>query len=132
MIVIKSKAQLTYDETSKCNQLIEENFGNSRLPTYEKVIYYILENKIVGFVGICDNYLNQLCTDINYRNQGIASELIESARNMLGGTIYLFINKTKDRADTDNLLKFYTKRNFNIEFENEVEYKMYNVLLYKN
>jgi ribosomal protein S18 acetylase RimI-like enzyme len=130
MIVIKSKIELTCEEISKCNKLIEETFGTSRFDSYEKVIYYVIEDNIVGFIGISDNYLNQICTDINYRNNGIASKLIENARNILGGTIYLFINK--NNKDCDNLLTFYTKRNFNIEYENEVEYKMYNVLLYKN
>lgn len=130
MIVIKTKAELTCDEIAKCNKLIIDNFGNSRFDTYSRVIYYIIENKIIGFVGISDNYLNQLCTDSNYRNRGIASDIIESARDLLGGTIYLFINK--DNKDAPTLLKFYTKRNFNIEYENEVEYIMYNVLLYKN
>jgi ribosomal protein S18 acetylase RimI-like enzyme len=125
MIVIKSKTELTCEEIAKCNKLIEDNFGNSRFETYEKVIYYIIEDEIVGFVGISDNYLNQLCTDINYRKRGIASEIIESAKGILGGTIYLFINKNnKDNKDVDILLKFYVKLNFNIEYENEVEYKM--------
>lgn len=122
MIVIKSKTELSCEEIAKCNKLIEDNFGNSRFETYEKVIYYIVEDEIVGFVGISDNYLNQLCTDINYRKRGIASEIIESSKGILGGTIYLFINK--DNKDADILLKYYAKLNFNIEYENEVEYKM--------
>jgi ribosomal protein S18 acetylase RimI-like enzyme len=130
MIVIKSKTELTCEEIAKCTKLIEETFGTNRFDSYEKVIYYVIDDKIVGFIGISDNYLNQICTDINYRNNGIASKLIESVRNILGGTIYLFINK--NNKDCDNLLTFYIKRNFNIEYENEVEYKMYNVLLYKN
>jgi ribosomal protein S18 acetylase RimI-like enzyme len=138
MIITKSRAELTTYERTKCNELIDANFESNRFDTYEKIIYYVIEDNaddnaednIVGFVGISDNHLNQLCTHINYRNIGIASELIDHARDMLGGTIYLFINKKK--ANTDALLKFYIKRDFKIEYENEVEYKMYNVLLYKN
>jgi ribosomal protein S18 acetylase RimI-like enzyme len=138
MIHVRTRTELTTYERTKCNELIDANFESNRFDTYEKVIYYVIEANtydnaeanIVGFVGISDNHLNQLCTHINYRNLGIASELIEHARDMLGGTIYLFINKNKET--TDALLKFYIKRDFKIEYENEVEYKMYNVLLYKN
>ena len=127
MIVIKSKTELTCEEIAKCNKLIEYSFGNSRFDTYDKVIYYIVEDEIVGFVGISENYLNQLCTCINYRNRGIASEIIERAKGILDGTIYLFVNK--DNEFSDILLKYYTKLNFYIEYENEVEYKM--ICIYK-
>jgi len=61
--------------------------------------------------------------DVKYRNKGIATDMLNEARNILDDKIFLFIDKNK--YNTEVLLKFYKKNGFLIEYENDVEYKMW-------
>lgn len=120
-INIINRCDLNNDELEKCNILINNNFKSNRILEYYKVILYKKKDKIIGFIGISDNYLNQLCVDINYRNQGIATMILSVARNHLNGTIYLFVDKN---GNHERLIKFYIKNGYSIEYENNVEYKL--------
>jgi ribosomal protein S18 acetylase RimI-like enzyme len=114
---------LNEDEIFRCIKLINSNFNKNRFNTYTSVIYYIIGSDIIGFIGISDNYLNQVCVNINYRNRGIASKMISKANEELGSEpIYLFIDKNK--STTEYLVNFYKKCEFVIEYENDIEYKM--------
>ena len=127
MIVYKLVKDLNEDEIFRCIRLINSNFKKNRFYTYTSVIYYIIGCDIIGFLGISDNYLNQICVNINYRNRGIASKLISRAKEELGDeSIYLFVDKNK--STTDYLVNFYKKYDFVIDVENDIEYKM----IYKN
>jgi len=126
MIVYKLIKDLTEDEIFKCIKLLNSNFEKNRLNTYSSIIYYIIESNIIGFVGISNNYLNQICVNINYRNRGIATELINKSKKILKNTIHLFVDKNK--SNTEYLVKFYEKNDFIIEYENDIEFKM----IYKN
>lgn len=127
MIVYKLVKDLNEDEIFRCIRLINSNFKKNRFYTYTSVIYYIIGSDIIGFLGISDNYLNQICVNINYRNRGIASKLINRAKEELGDeSIYLFVDKNK--STTDYLVNFYKKYDFVIDVENDIEYKM----IYKN
>ena len=126
MIVYKLVKDLNEDEIFRCIRLINSNFKKNRFNTYSSVIYYIIGNDIIGFIGISDNYLNQVCVNINYRNRGIASQLLQKSKEILQESIYLFIDKNK--SNTDYLVNFYIKNGFLIDLENDVEYKM----IYKN
>jgi ribosomal protein S18 acetylase RimI-like enzyme len=127
MIVYKLVKDLNEDEIFRCIRLINSNFKKNRFYTYTSVIYYIIGCDIIGFLGISDNYLNQICVNINYRNRGIASKLISRAKEELGDEpIYLFVDKNK--STTDYLVNFYKKYDFVIDVENDIEYKM----IYKN
>jgi len=127
MIVYKLVKDLNEDEIFRCIRLINSNFKKNRFYTYTSVIYYIIGCDIIGFLGISDNYLNQICVNINYRNRGIASKLINRAKEELGDEpIYLFVDKNK--STTDYLVNFYKKYDFVIDVENDIEYKM----IYKN
>jgi putative acetyltransferase len=127
MIVYKLVKDLNEDEIFRCIRLINSNFKKNRFYTYTSVIYYIIGSDIIGFLGISDNYLNQICVNINYRNRGIASKLINRAKEELGDEpIYLFVDKNK--STTDYLVNFYKKYDFVIDVENDIEYKM----IYKN
>jgi len=118
---------LNEDEITRCMRLINANFKNNRFNTYSSIIYYVIGSDIIGFIGINDNYLNQICTNVNYRNRGIASKMIIQAKEELGAEpIYLFVDKNK--STTEYLVNFYKKCEFNIEYENDIEYKM----IYKN
>jgi len=127
MIFIKLIEELNIDEKNKCINLININFGNNRFETYEKVIFYKCNNDIVGFAGISKNSLNQLCTDIKYRQRGIANNILETAKTLIGKSIYLYINK--NGKYTEYLLIYYKKCGFIVDIENDIEYKM---TLYKN
>jgi len=123
MIVYKLMKDLNEEEIFRCIRLINANFKNNRFNTYSSVIYYVAGSDIIGFIGISDNYLNQICTNVNYRNRGIASKMISRVKEELGAEpIYLFVDKNK--STTEYLVNFYKKCEFIIEYENEVEYKM--------
>lgn len=126
MMFYKLISELSNVEINECNNLINNNFNSNRFDTYESVIFYIIDKKIVGFVGIVENGLNQLCTHILYRKKGIASNIIEYSKNILQSSIYLYI--CKNNIEKNYLLNFYKKHNFIVEFENEIEYKMIYIL----
>ena len=118
---------------TKINDLILQNFKTSRLETYETLIYKMINNDVVGFMGLHKYYdndndndnkyisINQLCVDINHRNKGIATELLNSLSD--NEKYILFIDK-HDNDDHLKLLEFYKKRGFIIKKENEIEIKM--------
>ena len=123
MIVYKLMKDLNEDEIFRCIRLINANFKKNRFNTYSSIIYYVIGSDILGFIGISDNYLNQICTNVNYRNRGIASKMICKAKEELGAEpIYLFVDKNK--STTEYLVNFYKKHEFIIEYENDVEYKL--------
>ena len=122
MISIKNINNLTNNEIIQCNNLINLNFKKNRFNDYKTVIIYIINNNIIGFIGIYDNLLNQLCTDIEYRRHGIATKIIDTCKKVLKKPIYLYIDK--NTKTTEYLLYFYIKRGFTIDMENEIEYKM--------
>lgn len=127
MIVYKLVRDLSEDEIFRCIRLINVNFKKNRFNTYSSVIYYVIGSDIIGFIGINDNYLNQICTNVNYRNRGIASKMISCAKDELANEpIYLFVDKNKSTAEY--LVNFYKKQGFVIEYENDIENKM----IYKN
>jgi ribosomal protein S18 acetylase RimI-like enzyme len=126
MIVYKLLKDLSEDEICKCIKLINSNFKISRFNNYTSVIYYIIGNDIIGFAGINDNYLNQLCVNPNYRNRGIATHIINKSIEVLEKPLHLFVDKNK--SNTDYLINFYKKKGFELEYENNIEYK----LIYKN
>ena len=124
MIIIKKIIDLNKFELIKCNSLITQHFASNRINTYESALLYKVKNNIVGFLGIShDNYLNQLCVDFNYRNRGYATKLLSTACDILVDTVYLFVDKNK--YNTELLVNFYKKNGFEIEYENDVEYKMF-------
>jgi ribosomal protein S18 acetylase RimI-like enzyme len=124
MIIYKLVKNLTEKENKECNILINENFEKNRFTDYKYVIIYKIKNNIIGFIGIYENLLNQICTNIEYRRKGIGKEMIETAKKMLKGDIYLYIDKKKE--NTEYLLNYYEKNGFKIIIENEIEYKMIN------
>ena len=126
MIVYKLIKELSEDEIFRCIRLLNCNFKKNRFNTYSSIIYYIIGSDIIGFIGISNNYLNQLCVNINYRNRGIATNLINKSKEVLEKPLHLFVDKNK--YNTDYLIEFYKKNNFIIEYENDIEVKM----IYKN
>jgi len=125
MIVKKKLVELDIEEREKINYLILSCFINSRLESYDEIIFYLLENNIIGFIGlnIDINFINinQLCVKYNYRNKGIATKLLKYIEENSTTNLILYVDKNKN--NTEKLYNFYLKRGYNAE-ENEIEYKM--------
>ena len=125
MIVKKKLVELDIDNKDKINNLILSCFINSRLETYDEIIYYIFEDNIIGFVGlnIDINFINinQLCVKYNYRNKGIATKLLKYIEEFSTTNLILYVDKNKN--NTDKLYNFYLNRGYTGE-ENEIEYIM--------
>ena len=127
MISFKLLKNLSEKEYEECNNLINANFKNNRINENKNVIIYTNNNnEIIGFIGIKDNTLNQLCTSIEYRRMGVGTKIIETAKKMLKGELILYIDKNKE--NTEYLLHYYNNKGFKIVEENNIEYKM----IYKN
>lgn len=122
MLAFHQVCNMNIHHISGCRRLIDASFAENRFDDYTHVITYIKNEKVVGFIGIYDNLLNQICTDSEYKKQGIATEMINVSKDVLDYPIYLYIDKNK--PNTQYLLNFYTLREFHIDSENEVEYKL--------
>jgi citrate lyase synthetase len=122
MITHKLVSSLNNKQIIQCNDLINKSFETNRFNDYKYAVIYTNNDKIIGFVGIYDNLLNQLCTSLEYRKRGIATKIIDTCKEILNPPIYLYIDKLKE--NTIHLLNFYTKNKFIIDNENEYEYKM--------
>lgn len=122
MIIYQNVDNMSNMDIIACKSLIDANFSENRFDDYIQTITYRKDNKIIGFVGIYDNLLNQLCTDKEYRNRGIATKILNVAKQTMKTPIFLFIDKNKQ--NTKKLLKFYFSNDFYIDYDNDVEYKM--------
>lgn len=122
MISHKLISNLNNKQIIQCNNLINKSFEKNRFKDYKYAIIYTENDMIIGFVGIYDNLLNQLCTSLEYRKRGIATKIIDTCKKILNLPIYLYIDKLKE--NTEYLFNFYSKNNFTIDEENEYEYKM--------
>lgn len=99
------------------------NFVRDTIPNSE-IYIYINKEKIVGFVGINDNYIEGIFVDTNYQNDGIGTLLLNKLKeNRQNLTLSVYKKNTK-------AIKFYKKNGFVItsknidENTNEVEYIM--------
>jgi len=125
MIVRKKLVELEIEEKEKINYLILSCFSNSRLESYDEIIYYLLEDNVIGFIGldigINFTFINQVCVNSNYRNKGIASMLLKYVEDNLTTTLILYVDKNKN--NTEILYNFYLNRGYSGE-ENNIEYMM--------
>jgi ribosomal protein S18 acetylase RimI-like enzyme len=128
MIVRKKLVELDVEEKEKINYLILSCFSNSRLDTYDEIIYYRIDDYIIGFIGLNINvninfsFINQLCVNSNYRNKGIATMLLKYVEDSLSTNLILYVDKNKN--DTDNLYNFYLRRGYEDLDKTKIEYKM--------
>lgn len=101
--------------------LILSCFQQSRLSTYDTVIWYQEDEHIIGFMGYHTNQyydrsfghitiLNQLCVDENYRCKGVATDLLKYTEATQQSTLILYIDKNE--PDTNHLYTFYKKRGY--------------------
>lgn len=122
MITYKKVANASPSEIRACKSLIDANFAQNRFDDYTHIITFMNNYDIIGFVGIYDNLLNQLCVTKEHRNKGIATQMLNVSKQMLPSPFYLYIDKNKE--NTEYLLNFYKSNSFKVLSENDVEYKM--------
>ena len=88
------------------------------------IYVYILDEKIVGFVGVNNNYIEGIFIDINNQHSGIGTSLLDKIKEKKDNLILNVYKQNK------NAIKFYEKNNFIITSENidkntnEIEYTM--------
>ena len=88
------------------------------------IYVYILDEQVVGFVGVNNNYVEGIFVDINNQHSGIGTSLLDRIKENKDN---LTLNVYKKNA---NAIKFYEKNNFIITSENidkdtnEIEYTM--------
>lgn len=99
------------------------NYGKEILPNAE-IYVYVVENHIVGFIGLNQNYIEGIFIDAHSQSKGIGTLLLNKVkedRNTLTLSVY---------KKNVNAIKFYQKNNFIITSEsidkdtNEIEYIM--------
>lgn len=122
MIVYKKICNSNSVEINACKNLINKCFPENRFDDYEDIIVCYYNGEIIGFVGIYDNLLNQLCVAKEYRYKGIATKMMKVSKKVLPSPFYLYVDKNKEK--TKYLLNFYLSRGFRIDSQNDVEYKM--------
>lgn len=88
------------------------------------IYVYILDEQVVGFVGVNNNYVEGIFVDINNQHSVIGTSLLDRIKENKDN---LTLNVYKKNA---NAIKFYEKNNFIITSENidkdtnEIEYTM--------
>ncbi|MFR1776814.1 MAG: GNAT family N-acetyltransferase [Clostridia bacterium] len=118
------------NENIKAHQFIEReywennyNYVKEILPNAE-IYVYVIENHIVGFIGLNQNYIEGIFIDAHSQSKGIGTLLLNKVkedRNTLTLSVY---------KKNVNAIKFYKKNNFIITSEsidkdtNEIEYIM--------
>ena len=99
------------------------NFVKETLPNTE-IYVYIIKEKIVGFVGLANNYIEGIFVDTNNQCNGIGTSLlnkVKESRNNLTLNVY---------KKNINAISFYKKNGFIITSKNidnntkEIEYTM--------
>lgn len=88
------------------------------------IYVYILDEQVVGFVGVNNNYVEGIFVDINNQHSGIGTSLLDKIKENKNNLMLSVYKKN------ENAIKFYEKNNFIIISENigkntnEIEYTM--------
>ena len=122
--------QIWINENIKAHKFIPEeywksnyNFVKEILPNAE-IYVYIFKEKIVGFIGLNNDYIEGIFVDTNNQYNGIGTTLlnkVKESRNHLSLSVY---------KKNTNATNFYKKNNFTIKSEDidkdtdEIEYIM--------
>lgn len=94
------------------------------IPPKADIYVYILDEKIVGFVGVNKNYIEGIFIDINNQHSGIGTSLLDKIKENKDNLTLSVYKKN------ENAISFYEKNNFIIASENidkstnEIEYTM--------
>lgn len=127
---INDVMEIWKNENIKAHQFIKKeywennyNYVKEILPNAE-IYVYIIEENIVGFIGLENNYIEGIFIDTNNQCKGIGTALLNKIKENKN-TLTLSVYKKNTKA-----IKFYKKNNFIITSENidestnEIEYTM--------
>ncbi len=118
------------NENIRTHNFIEKEYWKNNYEYVREILpnadiyVYILNEHIVGFVGVNNNYIEGIFVDINNQHSGIGTSLLEKIKEDKES---LTLSVYKKNA---NAIKFYEKNNFIITSENidkntnEIEYTM--------
>ncbi len=127
---INDVMEIWKNENIKAHQFIpneywESNYSNVKEALLNAEIYvYIIEENILGFIGLDQNYIEGIFIDTNNQCNGIGTSLLNKVkenRNTLTLSVY---------KKNINAINFYKKNDFTITNEsidqdtNEIEYTM--------
>lgn len=127
---ISDVMQIWKNENIKAHEFIPEEYWKSNYSFVKKVIQnaeiyvYVIEEKIVGFIGLNQNYIEGIFVDINNQYNGIGTLLLNKVKENKNN---LTLNVYKKNV---NAINFYKKNDFVITSENidqntnEIEYTM--------
>ncbi len=127
---IHSVMQIWKNENIKAHKFIEKeywennyNYVKEILPNAE-IYVYILNENLVGFIGLNENYIEGIFVDTNSQYNGIGTSLVNKAKeNRDKLTLSVYEKNT-------NAINFYKKNGFIVESKsidkdtNEIEYIM--------
>jgi len=127
---IQAVMQIWESENIKAHKFISKEYWKSNynsvkelLPNAE-IYVYIVKEKIVGFVGIHNNYIEGIFVDANNQCNGIGTALLNKVKENRN-TLTLSVYKKNTKA-----IHFYKKNDFVMTSENidkntgEIEYTM--------
>lgn len=118
------------NENIRTHNFIEKEYWKNNYEYVREILpnadiyVYILNEHIVGFLGVNNNYIEGIFVDINNQHSGIGTSLLEKIKEDKES---LTLSVYKKNA---NAIKFYEKNNFIITSENidkntnEIEYTM--------
>lgn len=101
----------------QAHDFIAETYWKGQFENVKKLIpaseVYVCEksNKIVGFIGLSENYIAGIFVASNFQSYGIGKRLLDYAKG-LKPELYLYVYQKNIRA-----VKFYQRENFVIESE---------------
>ena len=136
MININNFSEINEELELKLKNFILLYFSESRLYTYEIIIYILDDNsnEIIGFTGlnIYNNtiLINQLCVNTQKRNKGIATSILAFIENKFKNyNLILYVRKYGDNPNTECLYNFYIKRGFKEIYSDKYKYKLLKTLI---
>lgn len=111
---IDSLMEIWLNTNIQAHYFIDSNYWNDNFQMVKKLIpqaevyLYEINRKIVGFVGITENYIAGIFVAKDYQSQGIGKELLEFIKKKYSH-LSLNVYKRNVRA-----IDFYLKSNFKI------------------
>lgn len=112
------------------HNFVDENYWKNNFETVKKIMpeadidIAVLNNEIVGFIGIVDFYIAGIFIKKDYRKMGIGKELLDYSKNKYD-KLSLSVYKKNEKAYNFYLKNEFTVLEENIDKENnEIEYYM--------
>lgn len=127
---INTVMRIWKDENIKAHKFISKGYWESNYDFVKEVLpnaeiyVYIIKEKIVGFIGLDNNYIKGIFVDTNNQCNGIGTSLLNRVKESKNNLILSVYKKNT------NAISFYKKNGFVITSENidnntkEIEYTM--------